>query len=200
MNNAAVVILAGGQSQRMGFPKLLLPFSCNNNFIEQIVSIYLQVIREDIFIILNETVKNNNANYFSQMQGVNIILNSSPELGRTFSIKLGLERINANKIFIQNTDNPFVTKKLLYALISQRTENGYVSPLINGKGAHPILLCGEAIETVKNASNELSLKDVLSSCYRKNITVNNALFTVNIDTPEIYKQYFPDLQFPLQYI
>lgn len=197
-NNTAVVILAGGQSKRMGFPKLLLPFDDGTTFVEHIILQYKQVVNGKIILVVNEAVWNEYSSYFEQIKDVDIVLNKSPEFGRTYSIQLGISKLNTNKVFIQNTDNPFVSADMLNAMIALAPDNGYVSPKIFTKGGHPVLLCGNAVKEVRAADRNLSLKNILANQLRVDWQTNDPSVLVNIDTPEHYKLYFPNLN--LQFI
>lgn len=196
-DNVAILILAGGISKRMGIPKLLLPFDNKNTFIEKIISEYCDSINSKILLVLNEDVWNKNKNFYLQLKEVTIVPNTKPDKERTYSIQLGLEKIKASKVFIQNTDNPFVNQKLLQKLTLSSPENGYVSPRYNGKGGHPILICGSTINKIRNADSSLSLKDILSNESCVEIDVSDDTVLINIDTPEAYKIYFPKNEFQL---
>lgn len=190
-NNApSVLILAGGISSRMKYPKLLKLFNGSLNFIEQIVSEYLKITRT-IILVLNENVYKQNAAYFtSQFPDLTLVINSSPELGRTYSIQLGLGKVKSDKVFIQNTDNPFVKRELLQEMLKISPDNGFVSPCFKNKGGHPVLLCGSAINKIKNSKNNISLKEILINEIRVSYHSNDETVLLNIDTPESYNKYF----------
>lgn len=186
----AVVILAGGYSLRMGFPKLLLPFTESETFVEQIVIIYRHITNNIILVVNNEVYEKWPSFFNSRLPGVCIIPNLNPDYGRTRSIQLGLEKANSDKVFIQNCDNPFVKKELLNDMLQAVPDNGYVSPRVNKKGGHPVLLCGSAINALMNAPDGSTLKDVLSRQKRTDLATNDTDILINIDTAESYFMHF----------
>ena len=187
----AVVILAGGYSLRMGFPKLLLPFTESETFVEQIVKIYRHITNNIVLVINNEVYEKWLSFFNTRLPGICIILNLNPDFGRTYSIKLGLEKADADKVFIQNCDNPFVKKELLTDMLQAAPDNGYVSPRVNKKGGHPVLLCGSASNTLINARDGSTLKDILSKQKRTDLATDDTDILINIDTAESYFMHFP---------
>ncbi|MCC6684656.1 MAG: nucleotidyltransferase family protein [Bacteroidia bacterium] len=188
----AVVILAGGYSLRMGFPKLLLPFNESETFVEQIVKVYRQITNNIVLVINNEVHQKWLSFFNTRLSGVCIIPNLHPEYGRTHSIQLGLAKAKTNNVFIQNCDNPFVKKELLTEMLKAAPADGYVSPRVNKKGGHPVLLCGAAINAIMNAPDESTLKDILSKQKRIDYPTDDADILVNIDTAESYFMHFPE--------
>lgn len=188
----SVIIIAGGYSLRMGFPKLLLPFTEKETFVEQIVKVYRQITNQ-IVLVVNDKVYDKWCSFFNtRLPGVLIIKNLNPEYGRTHSIQLGLEKVHAAKIFIQNCDNPFVKKELLSDMLKKAPNNGYVSPLVNKKGGHPVLLCGSVIFNVIQANVESTLKDIIFSQYRTDCLTEDTDILININTEESYLINFPE--------
>lgn len=189
---SAVVILAGGYSQRMGFPKLLLPFNESETFVEQIVKVYHEITHTIVLVVNNEVYQKWLSFFNTRLPGVCIIPNLNPPYGRTHSIQLGLEKAKANNVFIQNCDNPFVKKELLAEMLKAAPADGYVSPRVNKKGGHPVLLCGTAINAIMDAPNESTLKDILSRQKRIDYPTDDADILINIDTAESYFMHFPE--------
>lgn len=188
--NVSVVILAGGYSLRMGYPKLLLPFNHSLTFIEQIVKAF-RLVTDNIVLVINEEVYKKFEVFFSaRLPDVTMVLNPNPECGRTYSIQLGLKKIDTNRVFIHNSDNPFVNEALLKEMMLAATDNGYVSMRVNDRGGHPILLCGATIEKVDKAETERSLKEILSGENRTDIQTDDESILLDIDTPESYQKFF----------
>jgi len=191
-NRPAVIILAAGQSERMGIPKHLLRFSEAKTFIEHVVGVYQKFQASKIIIVVNEE-----AQIFPEMfmnpEGIEVVVNKNLELGRYRSVQLGLQNITGN-CFIQNIDNPFVNMGLLMSLNSEIEDSNFVVPVHNDKGGHPILLSEKVIDNIVNEdSKEIHLNDKLKLYRRKNIPLNDPYIKVNINTPEDYQKYFSGL-------
>ena len=187
-----VILLAAGQSDRMGTPKHLLRFSESQTFIEHIVEVYQRFQVSKIVIVVNEK-----AQIFPEMfmnpEGIEIIVNKKIELGRFYSVQLGLQSINGN-CFIQNIDNPFINLGLLINLNSELKDSDYSVPVYNNKGGHPILISEKiAKRIVRECDNGSYLNNVLKSFDRKNVLVNDPYIVVNINTADDYQKYFSGL-------
>jgi len=191
-NKPAVIILAAGQSERMGTPKHLLQFSKGETFIEHIVSVYQRFQVSKIVLVVNEE-----AQIFPEMfmnaEGIEIVVNGKIELGRFYSVKLGLQNVTGN-CFIQNIDNPFVNVGLLMSLKSGLEGSDYVVPVNNDKGGHPIFLSKETYESIAQESDTSNhLNNKLKSFNRGNVLVNDPYIAVNINTHDDYLKYFTGL-------
>jgi len=189
-NNISTIILAAGNSSRMGSPKPFLLWKDKTTFLEKIVSEYKKFKCKNIVLVLNEKVKKIIDSYnYSFLQNVKIIQNNNLEFGRFYSLKIGLTEIpDTDFVFIQNIDNPFVNNELLNNIYNNRNEDGYTVPNYNGKGGHPILIDRQIINYVINTKiNSLNIKDILSNFNRGNFIVNEKSILYNINTQKEYK-------------
>lgn len=201
---ASVVILAGGKSERMKFPKPFLLFSENRSFLQQIVDEYISFGCKEIFLVLNYKLLNKQWQRYLDClpRLITIIPNNSPDSGRFHSLKMGLSGLkDASFCFIQDADNPFVTVTLLQQLYENRNENGYTAPhhttlLPDGKtktksGGHPILISERVYNFIINVKQEdLNLKDVIKRFDKTEVEVLDKNILTNINTPSEYEEYF----------
>jgi len=123
---------------------------------------------------------------------ISFVTNDHPEYERFYSVKIGLQKISdVDYCYIQNVDNPFINQEILWNLYINRPKNGYVVPIFNNKGGHPILLAKDAIENIKtHDDNKAILKSVLSNSKRNNFDIGTDIVNVNINTRDDYKKYF----------
>lgn len=189
--DVSAIVLAGGRSQRMNFPKLLLPFNSSLNFIQKIASSYNE-LNTPVIIVVNQLVYEAYSDELSKLpSGCRLVINHHPEKGRIYSLQLGLNGCDSKKIFVQNSDNPFTEAKLLSAMLEKSSQNGFVSPAFEGKGGHPVLLCGETIQRLSEITNEeMTLKEFLTGEEGKSVEADSKFISININTPEEYKKYF----------
>ncbi|MEW6773974.1 MAG: NTP transferase domain-containing protein [Bacteroidota bacterium] len=190
-----VVLLCCGQSKRMGYPKMLLPYNYLENFFTHIVSVYAS-IQSEIYVVISKE------NYKQLSQYINIallsdshihyIVNNQNEKDRMYSIFNGLKHCRNDYVFIQNIDNPFITKELLFNMINKCKERSYVKPVFNGKGGHPILLHSSIKNLILNSfpQNNFLLKDYLQYFNKIEISCNTEKITANINTIDDYNYYF----------
>ena len=194
MNNLAVIIFAGGSSERMKHPKPFLPFDPQITFIEKIVLEYQNFGCVEVLIVLNEELNKQPwdkilSNFSSK---TSIIFNNHSDFGRFYSIQLGAKALqNVEHCFFQNIDNPFIDQDLLKKIYSSRVNSGFVVPVYKEKGGHPILIAYDVIESIKEEENiYINFKEILKKFNRKSISVENKKILVNINTIEDYKLYF----------
>jgi molybdenum cofactor cytidylyltransferase len=175
----------------MGTPKALLTFSNGVTFIEQIAEKYLEAGTERIVLVINPSLSQKiNSMPFCQNHHVIVVENKEPEKGRIHSIKLGLNKMAVQPIFIQNVDNPFVTVELLNQMIPLLQPNKYVSPFYKGSGGHPILISKEIALQLKGCDLKTPLNLFLANCEQLKMEQGNSGILVNINTPDDYRSAF----------
>lgn len=190
-SNCAVIILAGGKSERMGFPKPFLNLR-HSFFLEKIVDEYIQSGIEKILVVLNEELLHKKYEKYIQRISSNalIIKNGNPEKGRFYSIKSGLENLLSYEFcYIQNIDNPFVKSDIIQKLWVNRNESGFTSPVYKDRGGHPVLLSGKIVNHIIGVNHQdARLDEVLRMFPNTKIEVNDESILMNINTYEEYEQ------------
>ncbi len=188
-----VLILAAGNSTRMGSPKFLLKFDEKRCFLQKIIEDYTAFGCSEIKIILNkkgvELLDNNN---LQAVDKKSIIINSQASSERFYSTRLGLTTFNkATWIFIHHVDNPFVELNVLDTLLNHKQEANYIVPSYKGKGGHPILVGEKIINEIRNIrENNLHFKKFLGKYSCKNVSVNSKSILININTSDEYNDLF----------
>ncbi|HEY3251230.1 MAG TPA: NTP transferase domain-containing protein [Ignavibacteria bacterium] len=194
MDRVAAIILAGGRSIRFGTPK---PFLKNNNsitFLEGLVNVYLEFGCTDIILVLNQNLLDAFTNIYTESfrSKIKVVYNNKTELGRFYSLKLGVHAApNSNYCFVQNIDNPFTDSDTLRKLYHNRKADAYISPVYLNKGGHPILLSRMIIEMIRKETKiSLNTKEFLYQFNKKTVEVENDKISANINTPEDYFREF----------
>ena len=164
-SSVSAIILAAGQSKRMNRPKPFLAFNEMENFIEKIGSTYLAAGIEKAIVIVNPDIEREVSvllkNKFSDSK-LEVVVNSYPEKGRFYSIQLGLEKTDTDSCFIQNTDNPFVTKDLLNNMCRMIKQGAYVVPVFKNEKGHPVIISAEVMNHCRKLNgNDFNLRDEL---------------------------------------
>jgi len=146
-NNTVFVLLGGGKSERMGFPKGLLKYQDTYWILEQLNRISKTSFNKVYIGLGYDYTKYFEAipwfekalNSIQKFKGlsVTIILNRTPELGSFSTLQTVLKKIDATKnILFNHIDIPLLNSIELEQLIS--TENEIVFPSYRGKNGHPI--------------------------------------------------------------
>ena len=193
----AVIILSGGNSSRMNYPKAFLSIG-KKTLVEHLSTIYFDFGIQKPIIVLNSILyKEEWAQTIAKLSINNTVLkNNFTELGRSYSIGLGLKEVkNEQGCFIQNIDNPDISLDLLGKMLAQLKDYCYVVPANNGINGHPILLSKEVINHLKNLqSNDWILKEELKKFQRIQVEATENNVMLNLNTEADWKIYSESIQ------
>ncbi|MEI7663815.1 MAG: NTP transferase domain-containing protein [Bacteroidota bacterium] len=181
----SAVILAAGNSGRMGRDKALLPFGDGLNFASHLVKSFSQYGCHPMVVVVNEK-------FDASLLGTKnhcLVVNRHLEKGRAWSVRLGLEQIpRGQACFIQNIDNPFVNPGLLGKLLKSAIPDGYSVPVYNSRGGHPILLGYKVVEFIRRQSELIDFRGVLQHFIRVEVQFPDERILWNINTPDDYDE------------
>jgi CTP:molybdopterin cytidylyltransferase MocA len=191
--NISAIILSGGDSERLKFPKPFLLFSPRVTFIEKLIHVYSNFGCRKIITVINS--KYFDEEFFSKLKKFSnavFVTNRHPEFGKFYTLKSGISKLSNEKYcFIQNIDNPFTNLSLLNRLYSAKSPDGYTAPVFKGKGGHPVLIGNRIIQGIKKQrSNDINLRTFLYKYQRIETPTNYERITANINTLNDYRKYF----------
>ncbi|MFQ3321561.1 MAG: molybdenum cofactor cytidylyltransferase [Candidatus Thalassarchaeaceae archaeon] len=170
------IILAAGHSKRLGRPKSLIDI--NGEYLIKYIVNKLSKFHLEIIIITNTELFDEINKSF---QSVKVIINKNPELGRTGSLKLGLNYLEEklltdSRVIVVPIDRPGFSDATLSKLINIK----YTScPAKDGKGGHPLILSREDISKVINSKSETPLREIVIP---KKFVVDDEYLHLNVDT------------------
>lgn len=186
------LILAGGWSVRMRFPKAFLLHRTRSMALE-IISRYRQAGVREIYMVLNHELFSAGWEEFLApiREAATLIPNHYPEKGRGFSIHLGMNRVPGSAAcFVHNVDNPPVGPVLLQNMLRALAENGYVVPVIGGKRGHPVLLSQALVSVLKrHDAASLDLREVLKGYSPVQVEAESKDILLNLNSSEEYFEY-----------
>ena len=187
----STIILAGGKSSRMTYPKAWLKYDNHITFLEHTINTYLTFGCKNVIVVLNNEFYDSHKELVSKIENqVTIVKNHHPEKGRIHSIRLGINELDrVGLTYIHNIDNPFIDKKTLLAL-KESSISGYVRPTFKLKGGHPILVTNGVLENIIHTEDDTILRDLLEEHTVEDVPVENDMILVNINTPNDYEKYF----------
>lgn len=188
MKKASVIILAAGESSRMGMDKASLNLRNGKRFLDHLVEEYRAVGISDIFIIHQPRM--DFEPYFSN-QDIHLIPNHHIGRGRSWSIYLGLQQLKKGEAtFIQNVDNPFTTRSLIAKMLKNAEPNRILIPQYKGKNAHPIYLPSSYISLIKkNGFEYYDFRTSIESWPTKTIPWKHEEIRANINTQKDYHKW-----------
>lgn len=185
------ILLAAGESKRMGMPKQLMPFG-DSTILEQTVDNLLSSRVDEIIVVLGcraEDIEKRIA-----AKPVKIAMNPAYRQGMSTSIVAGLALVDdrAEAVMFVLADQPFIDGKIINQLVDGFASNdrGIVFPSCRGSRGHPIIFSikyrKELLELKGDIGGRQIIKehpdDVLE------IPVDSEGVSVDIDTTDDFSQ------------
>ena len=192
----SVIILAAGNSERMGFPKAFLKWNKQYTFLEKICNDYTAFGCEEIILVVNKNLSDRLLiEHLTLPENFSAIINERLELGRMYSLFLGIRKWNKQGFcFVQNIDNPFVNTDTLKNIFENKNNDCTIVPVCDGKRGHPVLINKNIADRISALHDfNLTLKTLINECGITEVPVNDPEILHNINTPADYKNLFPDI-------
>jgi molybdenum cofactor cytidylyltransferase len=137
----AAVVLAAGESRRMGRPKQLLPFG-DRTILECVVDTLLTAGVGEVIVVLGHLADRVQAVLGDRP--VRVVENTSYRQGMLSSVKCGMRAVGAgcDAVLFALGDQPHIAASVVCELIGhyRQGEAGIVIPRYGSKKGHPILL------------------------------------------------------------
>ncbi len=184
----AAILLAGGNSTRMGTNKALLQL--DNTLMYEKVLGEIEKITPHIFI---------SSNHELPLKKYPIIADTIKNKGPMSGIFSVLEKNSFNKYIVVCCDAPFIKKELIELLLTEHCETAVVPNWENKTypfpGIYSSNLKNVLLKHIEN--NQLKMKYFLKTINAKEIVITSEAewmsknIFLNINTPEEYKNLYP---------
>jgi len=197
--NLCAVILAAGESARMGADKALLPWpptsggsTTRQTFLSSAIHA-LSPVSEMVIVVAGKNEASLAPVVYAN--GASLVRNPSPEQGQFSSLQVGLQTVlsyGRDAAIVTLVDRPPVSSAVLSALTSAflaaPTGIWAVVPEYQGKHGHPVVLGREMMEAFLKAPPTATARDVehQNQQHIRYIPVDDPTVTLNVDTPEEY--------------
>ncbi len=191
-----VVILAGGDSKRMGEPKGLLNYRGKPFLIHQIERL-LEIGLSEIIVVLGKDYKLYHEKV-PKPNGVEFTTNPSPERGQFSSIQCGMQKIRssvASGVYIFPIDVPCPDKEVWEKLSNSldASDIAVTIPEFQGKKGHPVFISKKFMQHLISCKSDSRLDfeiyKQIDLKKAKIISVNDKNITRNLNTREVWKEY-----------
>ncbi len=194
------VILAAGESSRMGRDKALLPWpppGAGTAAQETFLSAAIRLFSPFVDVVLVVAGKNEPALApVVYTTGAALVVNHHPERGQFSSLQTGLQEVlnrGRDAAMITLVDRPPAKPATIQLLLAEfeeavAAEKWAVVPEYEKKHGHPFLVGREMIEAFLKAPYSANARD-LEHAHQDRIVyvpVEDALVVANVDTPEQY--------------
>jgi molybdenum cofactor cytidylyltransferase len=188
------VVLSAGESSRMGRPKALLPIA-GQTFIEKIVGALKQSGIERIVVVLGFNADEMRRRV--EHLPVDIIVNSDYQQGQLSSLQAAIRHLqpagDCDGILVHLVDHPYIDPQLVRVMLQRFAESKstIVVPRHQGKRGHPVLFSRALFGELLAAPLDQGAKSVVNRHRDETLEIEteDVGITVDIDTPELYRQH-----------
>jgi len=183
------IILAAGESKRMGSPKMLLPFG-NTTIIEKVIENVVSSGIENTIVVLGSS----GDEILKRIEGMSVrhCYNENYKEGMLSSVKCGFRNLpeKYEAALVLPGDYPGIGPVIINMLINsfRHSVKKIVLPLFRGKRGHPILISNELREEVMQLSPEKGLRELQDKFPDDvlEVDVNDQTVLKDIDTIDDY--------------
>lgn len=197
MSMIVAVVLAAGESSRMGRPKALLPID-GIRFIERIVTALKSSGVAKIIVVLGHNAEDMRRKIDDLP--VTIIINPEYKKGQLSSLQTAIHYLETSPIgagvdgiLVHLVDHPYVNPQLVKLMIDRFEESGklIVVPRFRGRRGHPVLFSKRLFPELRSAPMEQGAKTVVHAHQAETLEIEteNEGVTIDIDTPEEYRKH-----------
>jgi molybdenum cofactor cytidylyltransferase len=183
MGRFVAIVLAAGESKRMGEPKMLLDFG-GKTMIERVLDNVKAPEIDRIIIVLGA----NREKIADKLNDSSLIYSYNEKFteGMLSSVICGVRSVpeETEAIIVFQGDQPFINKSVISILVKAYsiTGKGIVIPLFNGKRGHPLLIGKKYFHEIE----QLDASEGLRALSRKH---DDDVFTVDTNEPGILRDF-----------
>ena len=190
------IVLAAGDSVRMGFPKALLTAADRQSFVARIVGTLRDAGVADLVVV---TGRDHDAVVDVLRQSgltslTRVARNPDPSRGQLSSLWVGMDVVvdtTTEGLLVTLVDVPMVARSTVTAVIEawQRTRAPIVRPAIGNRHGHPVIFDRALLDELRHAPIDAGAKSVVRAHEGEilNVTVDDEGCLSDVDTPEDYR-------------
>jgi len=188
----AGLILAAGESSRMGTPKATLAYR-GSTFLELIVQTLLAGGLERIVVVLGHQA--GEIQQRVKIEPALVVVNPDYRSGQTSSLQTGLRSLLADDleaVVLCLVDHPAIAAVTVRRISATFRQCGspVVIPTYHGRRGHPVLIARELFEDLMRLTNDAGANSVVRK-YRpvtEFVEVDDEGILIDVDDPEAYRR------------
>lgn len=190
----SALLLAAGESQRMGHLKQLLPLG-GSTLIEVALENLLRSRLQEVIVVLGFGAEEIRPRV--EAKGVRVAVNPRYKEGMASSLRVGLDALDprAEGILVALADQPFIPPEVIDRLIEafQGTSKGIVVPTFQGRRGHPVIFHRRYMEELRSLSGDQGGRELLHRNPEDllEVEVDCPGVITDIDTLEDYWRFCP---------
>jgi molybdenum cofactor cytidylyltransferase len=191
------IVLAAGESRRMGAKKLLLPFG-STTVIGHIVDQLLGSVVDQVIVAVGHEVDR----IIQELadRPVEIVTNPDYKTGMLSSVRCGLRVLpqQAEAVMIALGDQPAITSELVDETVRafRSTDKGILVPVYAGRRGHPLLFAKHYRDEILTSFDDVGLRGLLHAHPADVFELNASTSAVlsDMDRPEDYRREIDSLE------
>lgn len=192
MSRTTAIVLAAGASLRLGEPKALVEAGSGETVLGSVLRRLRAAAVPEIVVVTRHELVSTLAAVAAAYPPVAVLSNPRPEDGRVGTVQVGLRHLAdlrldgdaggpppglPGRVLIVPVDRPGWSSATLARLLAESTTT---CPSADGRGGHPLLLCGTDVERVASAAPDAPLSGLFTAHY---LEVDDPHLHLNVDTP-----------------
>jgi len=188
----AGVVLAAGESSRMGRDKPLLEYR-GKAFLENIIAALRGAGVQRIVVVLGHNAES--IKQHVDLSAVEVIVNHDYRRGQTSSLQAGLQALAGNEpvgVLICLVDHPAISADTLLKLIHRfrSARKPIVIPQMQGKHGHPVLISRELFGEIAALGPDQGADKVIHRYHSQTefVEVTDPGILLDVDDPESYRK------------
>jgi len=188
----SAILLAAGESKRMGKPKLLLPFGKGTILGQTIDNLLSSKVNEIIVVVgyrAQEMIK------AIANRPVKVVVNPIYHQGMSTSIIVGLNLVDnkAQRLMIALADQPLINNKIFNRLVEESlgANKGITIPIYRGKRGNPIIFSTKYKEKLLSLKGDVGGKQIIKQHPDDilEVAIDSKSINIDIDTMGNYYSY-----------
>jgi molybdenum cofactor cytidylyltransferase len=188
----AGLILAAGESSRMGTPKATLPYR-GRTFLEWIVQTLREGGLERIVVVLGHQAEDIRRQI--KIEAAQVVINPDYRSGQTSSLQVGLRTLIAEELegtLLCLVDHPAVAAETVKRIVATFRQCGapLVIPTYQGRRGHPVLIGRQVFGELLGLACDAGADSVVRR-YRpatQYVEVEDEGIVMDVDDPESYRR------------
>jgi molybdenum cofactor cytidylyltransferase len=188
----SAILLAAGQSKRMGELKQLMPFG-QSTIVEQAVNNLLGSAVDEVIVVVG--YKAEDVTKALAAKPVKVVINPDYEQGMSTSIIAGLKsvHIRTQGIMLALGDQPLVDSQIINLLIEElyNHDKGIAVPTYQGRRGHPIIFAIKYKEQLLELSGDMGGRQIIENHPDDvlEVAVDSEGIVADFDTTDDYQAY-----------
>jgi molybdenum cofactor cytidylyltransferase len=193
----AAILLAAGESRRMGSPKALLRFPLpgggETTFLEHLLDVFARSKAAPVVVVLGHEPERIRSSV--SLGSARVVVNASWRDGMLSSIRAGLGALDVDVpgALVHPVDHPAIGPEVVDLLVTHFHETGrpIVLPVHEGRRGHPVLFSRDLFDELREAPDGVGARRVVWDHEGDllEVEVPDAGVARDVDTPDDYRSF-----------